>query len=125
MLTVMPCHAVQGNYLEAECVDVDPSAKIITCQYNKPFRGQSDISGRTFQVPYDVLVVAVSMHCMQFSPSTTLLAQPFTGKQWHSACVVAWQCIVCTSTVLTAPQAALNELNVMRLQQTQVASGTI
>ena len=57
---------MQGNYLEAECVDVDPVGKTITCQYNKPFRGQSDISGRTFNVPYDVLVVAVIFYLMHY-----------------------------------------------------------
>ncbi|KAL0054534.1 hypothetical protein WJX82_010454 [Trebouxia sp. C0006] len=49
-----------GNYLEAECVDVDPVGKSITCRYNKPFRGHSnEFTGREFNVPYDVLVVAV------------------------------------------------------------------
>lgn len=48
-----------GNYLEAECIDVDPVGKTITCQYNKPFKGQTNITGRQFNVPYDVLVVAV------------------------------------------------------------------
>ncbi len=53
---------LQGNYLEAECVDVDPVGKTITCQYNKPFRGHSkEFTGREFNVPYDVLVVAVSL----------------------------------------------------------------
>ena len=53
---------VQGNYLEAECVNVDPVGKSITCRYNKPFRGHSnEFTGREFNVPYDVLVVAVSL----------------------------------------------------------------
>jgi len=43
-------------------VDVDPVGKSITCRYNKPFRGHSDeFTGREFNVPYDVLVVAVSL----------------------------------------------------------------
>ena len=53
---------MQGNYLEAECIDVDPVAKSITCRYAKPFKGQSgEFTGREFHVPYDVLVVAVSL----------------------------------------------------------------
>lgn len=53
---------MQGNYLEAECVDVDPVGKTITCQYSKPFKGQGgEYTGRHFNVPYDVLVVAVSL----------------------------------------------------------------
>ncbi|KAL3145311.1 hypothetical protein ABBQ38_001571 [Trebouxia sp. C0009 RCD-2024] len=49
-----------GNYLEAECVDVDPVGKTILCQYSKPFKGQDgEYTGRQFNVPYDVLVVAV------------------------------------------------------------------
>lgn len=56
------CVHTQGNYLEAECVDVDPVGKTITCQYSKPFKGQSDAyTGRQFNVPYDVLVVAVRL----------------------------------------------------------------
>ncbi len=58
---------VQGNYLEAECVDVDPVGKSITCRYNKPFRGHSnEFTGREFNVPYDVLVVAVSLPAINF-----------------------------------------------------------
>ena len=75
---------LQGNYLEAECVDVDPVGKTITCQYNKPFRGQSDISGRTFNVPYDVLVVAVSfcfvLYALCNCSWTTSSAEAPTGK---------------------------------------------
>ena len=67
------CVYVQGNYLEAECVDVDPAGKTITCQYSKPFKGQDgQYTGRQFNVPYDVLVVAVSLpspvHLLQVAP---------------------------------------------------------
>lgn len=59
--------------MEAECVNIDPANKVITCQYNKPFKGHDQaFTGRTFDVPYDVLVVAVSkcanaLHLTRFS----------------------------------------------------------
>lgn len=52
---------MQGNYVEAECVNIDPANKVITCQYNKPFKGHDQaFTGRSFEIPYDVLVIAVS-----------------------------------------------------------------
>ncbi len=48
-------------------MDVDPVGKSITCRYNKPFRGHSnEFTGREFNVPYDVLVVAVSLPAINF-----------------------------------------------------------
>ena len=56
---------LQGNYLEAEAVDVDPVGKTVTCQYSKPFRGQDGAyTGRQFSIPYDVLVVAVGLQAV-------------------------------------------------------------
>lgn len=49
---------MQGQYYEAECIDIDPVKRVATCQYVKPFRG-GDVTGRQFSVPYDVLIVAV------------------------------------------------------------------
>ena len=53
------CVCLQGQYYEAECIDIDPVKRTATCQYVKPFRG-GDVEGRQFSVPYDVLIVAVS-----------------------------------------------------------------
>ena len=50
---------MQGSYLEAEARGVDLDSKTVTCTYSKPFIG-AHFNERSFDLPYDVLVVAVS-----------------------------------------------------------------
>ena len=55
MWPVLP--AGKGTYHEAEAVGIDPVARTLACRYNKPSRrGPED---HVFELPYDVLVVAV------------------------------------------------------------------
>lgn len=50
---------MKGSYLEAEARGVDLDSKTVTCTYSKPFIG-AHFNERSFDLPYDVLVVAVS-----------------------------------------------------------------
>ena len=69
---------MQGNYVEAECVDIDPANQIITCQYNKPFKGHDQaFTGRSFQIPYDMLVVAVSAYVQPCIKLAVIALPPF------------------------------------------------
>jgi len=45
--------------MEAAAVGVDLEKKTVSCHYTKPFIG-CQYDTRTFEVPYDVLVVGVS-----------------------------------------------------------------
>lgn len=47
----------KGVYHEAECLDVDAEKKVLHCRYNKPSRLLCE--EHAFELPYDVLVVAV------------------------------------------------------------------
>jgi len=47
-----------GGYMEAAAVGVDLEKKTVSCHYTKPFIG-CQYDTRTFEVPYDVLVVGV------------------------------------------------------------------
>ncbi|KAK9818387.1 hypothetical protein WJX72_011813 [[Myrmecia] bisecta] len=49
----------KGNYYEAECTDIDPERKVVTCRYPKAYRGAEGEKERVFQLSYDMLVVAV------------------------------------------------------------------
>lgn len=59
-----PCERVhtarmpQGQYYEAECIDVDPVRRVIHCKHTKPFKNLPE--EKEFEVPYDMLVVSVS-----------------------------------------------------------------
>ena len=55
----MTSRMLQGSYLEAEARGVDLDSKTVTCTYAKPFIG-AQFNERSFELPYDVLVVAVS-----------------------------------------------------------------
>ena len=50
---------MQGSYLEAEARGIDLDTKTVTCTYTKPFIG-AHFNERSFELPYDILVVAVS-----------------------------------------------------------------
>ena len=49
---------MQGSYLEAEARGIDLDSKTVTCTYTKPFVG-AHFNEKSFELPYDVLVVAV------------------------------------------------------------------
>lgn len=50
---------LQASYLEAAATAVDMQQKTVACSYTKPFLGSQFTRDRAFEIPYDILVVAV------------------------------------------------------------------
>ncbi|GAB4823027.1 hypothetical protein N2152v2_010073 [Parachlorella kessleri] len=48
----------KGIYLKAACTDIDPAARLLTCQ-NMGDGASDGLGAGSFQVPYDVLILAV------------------------------------------------------------------
>lgn len=68
---------MQGNFLEAEARGIDLERKVVNCTYTKPFIG-AHFNERSFEVPYDILVVAVSFGVspsLSHSSSNMLVSQ--------------------------------------------------
>ena len=78
----MPSAVPQNDYVEAAVTAVDLKEKKVSCRYTKPFVGAQVCSNlaREFEIPYDVLIVAVS-------PSPHLLSRctvPQGACQWKA-----------------------------------------
>lgn len=60
---IMLRHKKQGRYFEAECIDMDPANKTVTCQDSDNSIGK--VQG-TFTLPYDYLIIAVGAQSNTF-----------------------------------------------------------
>lgn len=82
MLTSVLCFVQKANYLEAAATSVDLQKKTIQCSYTKPFIGSQFEKTRSFEIPYDVLVVSVSP---QRKKTLRVYAVPASGQMYTAA----------------------------------------